>query len=116
MATRGSIRRVTATMAEVIREASGKIADGGRMVYLDPADAARIAAALAANGHGNVREARAQALKDAAAELARLQYVKPGAEGRDEYERMLAIRRGNTDAWLKARAERELAPAEPLSD
>ncbi|GAA3405021.1 hypothetical protein [Pseudarthrobacter polychromogenes] len=51
------------------------------------------------------REAKAEALREAAAELSGLQYVRPNAEGRAEYEGMLAIRRGNTDAWLKARAE-----------
>lgn len=50
---------------------------------------------------------RAQALEDAADELRKLQYVKPGTDGRDEYERMLAIRRGDTDAWLTARAVTE---------
>lgn len=51
------------------------------------------------------RELQANALEDAANELAYLQYVKPRAEGREEYERALAVRRGNTDKWLKARAK-----------
>lgn len=46
----------------------------------------------------------AKALEDAADELARLPYVRPEAEGREEYERVLAVRRGNTDKWLRARA------------
>lgn len=53
-----------------------------------------------------LREAKAEALREAAAELSGLQYVRPNAEGRSEYEGMLAVRRGNTDAWLRARAER----------
>lgn len=48
--------------------------------------------------------AKAEILREMAQELATLTYVKPGAEGREEYEAALAIRRGNTDAWLKARA------------
>jgi hypothetical protein len=47
----------------------------------------------------------AKALEDAADELARLPYVRPNADGRDEYERLLAVRRGNTDAYLRTRAE-----------
>ncbi|AOY72061.1 hypothetical protein ARZXY2_2531 [Arthrobacter sp. ZXY-2] len=50
-------------------------------------------------------EAAAEALEAAAAELAQLPYVRPGAEGRDHYEAMLAIRRGGTDQWLKDRAK-----------
>lgn len=45
--------------------------------------------------------AQAEILRELAKELATLTYVKPGDEGRDDYEAMLAIRRGNTDAWLK---------------
>jgi leucyl aminopeptidase (aminopeptidase T) len=46
----------------------------------------------------------AQALEDAADELARLPYAKPDAPERAEYERLLAVRRGDTDKWLRARA------------
>ncbi|MFS0715505.1 hypothetical protein ABC337_04835 [Arthrobacter sp. 1P04PC] len=49
-------------------------------------------------------EAQAEALREAADELARLPYVKPGDDGRAEYERVLAVRRGDTDRWLKERA------------
>ena len=49
-------------------------------------------------------EAQAEALREAGDELARLPYVKPGDEGRTDYERVLAVRRGNTDRWLKERA------------
>lgn len=55
-------------------------------------------------GVGEVAEAQARALEEAALELTRLPYVKPGAEGRSSYESVLAVRRGNTDAWLKTRA------------
>lgn len=50
---------------------------------------------------------RAQALEDAAKELARLEYKSPFHPDRAEYERVLAVRRGNADGWLKARAEAE---------
>jgi len=50
------------------------------------------------------REAGARALEEAALVLVRLPYVKPGAAGRAEYERVLAVRRGNADEWLKERA------------
>jgi hypothetical protein len=50
-------------------------------------------------------EAKAEVLRELAKELATVQYVRPGMEGREEYEAMLAIRRGNTDAWLKMKAE-----------
>ncbi len=53
----------------------------------------------------NILKAKAEILRELAKELAQLQYVRPGAEGRKEYEAMLAIRRGNTDAWLKMRAD-----------
>lgn len=46
----------------------------------------------------------ANALEEAANELARLPYARPGAPERDEYERILAVRRGDTDKWLKDRA------------
>jgi hypothetical protein len=59
---------------------------------------------LIAAGFGDVREAKAQALEDAADELARLPYVSPFGEGRAEYERVLAVRRGDADKWLRARA------------
>lgn len=49
--------------------------------------------------------AKAEVLRELAKELAQLTYVKPGAEGREDFETMLAIRRGNTDAWLKAKAD-----------
>lgn len=47
---------------------------------------------------------RAEVLEAAAKDLAQLAYVRPDAPGRKEYERLLAVRRGNTDAWLKERA------------
>ncbi|MCP1414389.1 hypothetical protein [Paenarthrobacter sp. A20] len=62
-----------------------------------PEDRAVIAAIMAPL----LNQVRAEVLQEAADELARLPYVRPGAEGRSEYERMLAIRRGNTDQWLK---------------
>lgn len=46
----------------------------------------------------------AQALEDAAKELAQLPYVRPAAPGRNEYVRLLAVRRGNADGWLLTRA------------
>jgi hypothetical protein len=46
----------------------------------------------------------AQALDEAADESARLPYVKPDDPGRGEYERVLAVRRGDADKWLRARA------------
>lgn len=49
---------------------------------------------------------KAQALRDAADILVKLEYVRPNAPGRDEYERMLAIRRGSTDKWLKELADK----------
>ena len=67
--------------------------------------AAHQAIELANAGYGDVRSASSGALRDAAEELARLPYVRPDAEGREEYERLLAIRRGNTDAWLRDRAK-----------
>lgn len=48
---------------------------------------------------------KAEALREAAQELAQLRYVSPFGEGREEYERLLAVRRGNTDAWLRERAD-----------
>jgi hypothetical protein len=48
---------------------------------------------------------KAQALREAAAILSRLEYVRPDAPGREEYERMLAIRQGWTDNWLKELAD-----------
>jgi hypothetical protein len=66
--------------------------------------AAHQSAMLSAAGFGPVKEAGAVALEEAAAELARLPYVKPNYPDRTEYERILAVRRGNTDAWLRARA------------
>lgn len=62
--------------------------------------ATHVAEELAKAGYGDVREA----FGAAADELARLPYVKPGDEGRDDYERMLAIRRGDTDKWLREKA------------
>lgn len=70
--------------------------------YLNAKLAAHQVAALSAL----IQEAQAEALRDAADELAKLQYVRPGDPGRDEYESMLAIRRGNTDGWLKRRADK----------
>ena len=52
-----------------------------------------------------VVKAKAEILREVAKELATLQYVRPSEPGREEYEAMLAIRRGNTDAWLKKRAD-----------
>lgn len=46
----------------------------------------------------------AKALEGAADELARLPYAKPDAPERPEYERLLAVRRGGTDKWLRSRA------------
>lgn len=68
--------------------------------------AAHVADELTKAGYGNVQEAKAEALTDAAKELTALPYAKPEAPERAHYERMLAIRRGNTDTWLKERAER----------
>ncbi len=48
--------------------------------------------------------AKVEILREMAQELATLPYVRPNAEGREEYEAMLAIRRGNTDTWLKEKA------------
>lgn len=56
---------------------------------------------------------RAECLEEAAKELAQLPYVKPGHPDRAEYERVLAVRRGNADAWLRARAVAERNP--PMS-
>lgn len=50
-------------------------------------------------------EAKVEVLRELAKELATLNYVRPDTEGREEYEKMLAIRRGNTDAWLKSKAD-----------
>lgn len=52
-----------------------------------------------------VPHAKAQALREAADELAKLPYVRPDHPDRAEYERLLAVRRGNTDRWLRDRAE-----------
>ena len=52
-----------------------------------------------------VREYQAKALEANADLLAQLPYARPGSPGRLEYERMLAIRRGGTDAWLRGRAK-----------
>lgn len=52
-----------------------------------------------------VLKIKAEVLRELAKELASLQYVRPGEPGREEYEAMLAIRRGNTDAWLKKKAD-----------
>jgi hypothetical protein len=46
----------------------------------------------------------AQALNEAADELAKLPYAHPDAPDRAAYLEVLAVRRGNTDAWLRARA------------
>lgn len=77
-------------------------------------------AMLAANGYGNVREARAQALEDAA------QAMNEGTdsdghginspESVEQYGWYQRWERIGITKWLRARAERELAPAEPLSD
>jgi hypothetical protein len=48
---------------------------------------------------------KAEALREAAQELAQLKYVKPSGHGREEYERLLAVRRGNTDTWLRELAD-----------
>ena len=50
---------------------------------------------------------RAECLEEAARDLAQLPYVKPDQPGRAEYESVLAVRRGNTDGWLLARAKAE---------
>lgn len=63
------------------------------------------AEALTDAGFGGVAEAKAQALEEAVDELARLPYVRPDHPDRAEYERILAVRRGDTDKWLKARAK-----------
>ncbi|MDQ0854801.1 hypothetical protein QFZ79_002912 [Arthrobacter sp. V4I6] len=68
-----------------------------------------LAAALTAAGFRDVAEAKAAALEEAADELARLPYVKPDGDNRAEYERVLAIRRGDTDKWLRARARARAA-------
>ena len=47
---------------------------------------------------------RAECLEEAAKVLAQLPYVKPDQPGRAEYESVLAVRRGNADGWLLARA------------
>ena len=62
---------------------------------------------LARHGFGPVAEAKAQALESAARELSQLPYVRPGHPGRADYERVLAVRRGNTDVWLADRAKQE---------
>ena len=48
---------------------------------------------------------KAQALREVADELAQLPYARPDAPERAEYEQLLAVRRGHTDAWLRGRAE-----------
>jgi hypothetical protein len=53
---------------------------------------------------------KAQALEEVAAELARLPYVRPDSPARDEYERILAVRRGDTDKWLQERAKSYRSP------
>ena len=75
--------------------------------------AAHVAEELAKAGYGNVQEAKATALNLAADELARLPYVAPGAAGRGEYLRTLAVRRGDTDKWLRARANLATALNDP---
>ena len=77
------------------------------------AHAAHVAEELAKAGYGNVQEAKAEALTEAADELARLPYAAPGAPGRAEYERILAVRRGESDKWLRARAAILTAEADP---
>ena len=47
---------------------------------------------------------RAECLEEAAKELSQLAYVRPDHPDRAEYQRMIGIRRGNTDDWLRARA------------
>jgi enoyl-CoA hydratase/carnithine racemase len=64
----------------------------------------RLLDALSAAGFGLVADAKAEALEEAADHLARLEYVRPDHPNRAAYENVLAVRRGNTDAWLKARA------------
>ena len=80
---------------------------------IDADHAAHVAEELAKAGYGNVQEAKAKALTEAADELARLPYAAPGAPGRAEYERGLAVRRGESDRWLRARATILTAEADP---
>lgn len=68
-------------------------------------EAHAVLTALAEAGFGNVREAKAEALNEAADELSRLPYEKPDSPDRATYERLLAVRRGNTDQWLRDRAK-----------
>lgn len=75
---------------------TGRLDDRDRNEYRRLARAALEAAAP---------HAAAQALSEAADELAKLPYVRPDHPGRAEYERLLAIRRGNTDRWLRDRAD-----------
>ena len=67
--------------------------------------AAHLAEELTKAGYGNVQEAKAAALREAAKDLAKIAYVVPGAAGREEYESRLAVRRGDTDKWLNSRAD-----------
>lgn len=48
--------------------------------------------------------AKIEVLRELAKELGQVPYVRPNENGREEYEAMLAIRRGNTDTWLKEKA------------
>lgn len=75
--------------------------------------AAHVAEELAKAGYGNVQEAKAKALREAAKDLASIAYVVPGGAGRAEYESRLAVRRGDTDKWLHARADLIDALADP---
>jgi hypothetical protein len=95
------------TMAEVLHEASGKLVDGGRMVYLAPTDVARIADALTAAGFGPVKAAQAGALRDAADDLEAAPYetLTCYATIRD-YSDALNVSAGIQAGtrWLRARA------------
>ena len=75
--------------------------------------AAHVAEELVKAGYGNVQEAKAKALREAAKDLASIAYVVPGGAGRAEYESRLAVRRGDTDKWLQARADLIDALADP---
>ncbi|WP_104086545.1 hypothetical protein [Arthrobacter sp. GMC3] len=49
-------------------------------------------------------QAKAEALREAAQALDRVEYARPDTPERDHYNTMLAIRRGGTTAWLRGRA------------
>lgn len=91
------------TMAEVIREADEQWNRDVQVVYTDAAWAEYIAAALTAAGYGPVKEAAAEALRDAAEDIdlpgstAAGYYASEQDSGYREAER-------HAETWLRSRA------------